>query len=67
MDIFASSLLACSNNFYYEVAVVSEIYCQNLKDKTSDLSLRQIVKMPSVNVKYERYLGYILFSALTTN
>ena len=31
--------------FSHEVTTVSEIYCQNLKDKTSILSLRQIIKM----------------------
>ena len=31
--------------FSHEMTVVSEIYCQNLKDKTSILSLGQIIKM----------------------
>ena len=31
--------------FSHEMTVVSEIYCQNLKDKTSILSLRQNIKM----------------------
>ena len=31
--------------FSHEITVVSEIYCQNLKDKTSILSLGQIIKM----------------------
>ena len=31
--------------FSHETTVVSEIYCQNLKDKTSILSLGQIIKM----------------------
>ena len=31
--------------FSYEMTVVSEIHCQNLKDKTSILSLGQIIKM----------------------
>ena len=31
--------------FSHEMTVVSEIYCQNLKDKTSILSLGQIIKL----------------------
>ena len=31
--------------FSHEMTVVSEIYCQNLKDKTSIISLGQIFKM----------------------
>ena len=31
--------------FSHETTVVSEIYCQNMKDKTSILSLWQIIKM----------------------
>ena len=31
--------------FSHEMTVVSEIHCQNLKDKTSILSLGQIIKM----------------------
>ena len=31
--------------FSHAVTVVSEIYCHKFKDKTSDLSLRQIIKM----------------------
>ena len=31
--------------FSHEVTAVSELYCQKLKDKTSILSLRQIIKM----------------------
>ena len=31
--------------FSHEMTVISEIYCQNLKDKTSILSLGQIIKM----------------------
>ena len=31
--------------FSHEMTVVSEIYCQNLKDKTSISSLGQIIKM----------------------
>ena len=31
--------------FSHEMTVVSEIYCQNLKDTTSILSLEQMIKM----------------------
>ena len=45
--------------FSHELTVVSEIYCQNLKDKTSILSLGQIIKMCYWNMHtymHERHL-----------
>ena len=43
MGIFVISRFQTS--FSHEMTVVSEIYCKNLKDKTSILSLGQIMKM----------------------
>ena len=51
-------LISC---MYRTMTVVSEIYCQNLKDKTSILSLGQIIKMCYCRIHahatmHERYL-----------
>ena len=43
MGIFVISRF--QTTFSREMTVVSEIYCQNLRDKTSILSFRQIIKM----------------------
>ena len=43
MCIFVIS--RCQTSFSHEMTVISKIYCQNLKDKTSILSLGQIIKM----------------------
>ena len=43
MCLFVISIFQTS--FSHEMTVVSEIYCQQLNDKTSIFSLRQIIKM----------------------
>ena len=54
--------------FSHEMTVISEIYCQNLKDKTSILSLVQIIIMCYCRIHahdmHERYLEKHFFSAL---